>query len=237
MEKQTIKKEKLTISLVIPVYNNEDTVINQLLACEKIVKSFSKNYEILIADDNSFDSTHAKLKKHFGKNKKIHLIFNKKNLGITKNIRMLYAKAANKYVLFYSADGDWNPQDTQKLLTTNIKNNADMVVGFREKKGGYNAYRRFVSFMHNLLPRLLFGVDTVDAGGIKLFKKELYSDKLISQGQFFEAEMIIRAINAGKKVSFIPVHYKKPPMKPGLGGNYASVFNAMQDVIRLWLYY
>jgi len=61
----------LTISLVIPTYNDEKTIIPQVLVCEKILKSYCHDYEIIIADDVSSDSTRKLLSKQFKNNKRI----------------------------------------------------------------------------------------------------------------------------------------------------------------------
>ena len=129
------KKAKLNIptSIVVPVYNGELTVIKQLKLCEKILNSFSKKYEIIIADDNSKDNTPSLLKKNFINNENFKSIFNKSNIGIARNIKKLYSMAKHEYICLYSADGDWNPYDIKKLVIHSYKNKSDIVIGKRIK--------------------------------------------------------------------------------------------------------
>lgn len=228
-------QQKINVSLVIPTYNDERTIIAQVLVCEKILKKLCNKFEIVISDDVSRDGTWDLLQSKFKKNKNYRLIRNKKNQGITKNVRQLYLIAKYEYVLFYSADGDWDPRDVGHLIETQTKQNADIVIGKRKKKIGYTFYRNFISTMHRLLPLLFFGVDTIDPGGIKLVKRKLIHVPLISKSQFFEAEIIIRAKKAGFRISSYPVVYKKPETGSGYGGAFISAVESFLDLLRFRL--
>jgi len=219
--------------LVIPTFNDEYTIVEQVKTCEKILKRYCNDYEIIIADDFSKDRTRELLKTNFLQMKNYKIIFNKRNLGITQNVRQLYFLGKKDFILFYSADGDWNPNDLSHLIQTQIKYNADIVIGKRDKKIGYTPYRRLISYFHKLLPLLLFGVDTIDPGGIKLVKRNLAQIKLISSSQFFEAEIIIKAKKGGYIISWCPVIYKKTFYGSGYGGAFFSAFWSIIDVFKL----
>ncbi len=231
--KKSIKK--ISISLVIPTYNDEKVIKEQLLACERILKQFCNEFEIIVSDDASHDSTPQILTQIAHNRKKIRLENNRQNIGITANVRKLYLLAKKEFVMFYSADGDWDPNDLKKIIFTQIKNNADIVIGKRRRKIGYTPYRHFVSFMHRFLPLILFGVDTKDPGGIKLIKRSLAQIELVSKSQLFEAEMVIRAKKSGAKLCWCEVKYKKPSIGAGFGGNFNSALASFVDLIRLRL--
>lgn len=226
-------KKLQTISLIIPTYNDEATIIPQVKACEKILKSYCKDYEIIIADDFSADKTRILLHKNFDKKKNYRLVFNEKNLGITSNVRQLYFMAKKEFVFFYSADGDWDTADVENIIKTQIKEKAAIVIGKRRQKIGYTLYRHIVSYLHKLLPQIIIGVDTIDPGGIKLIKRELAQIELSSKSQFFEAEIIIKAILKGYKVSSYPVVYKKIYKGAGYGGGFIPAFHSVIDIFRV----
>lgn len=226
-------KLNISVSLVVPVFGRELVVINQLRQCEKLLNSCIKKYEIIVADDNSKDNTPSLLKKTFSGNKKFNLIFNKHNIGIAKNIKKLYSLARYEYICFYSADGDWNPYDIQKLITHSYKNDADIVIGKRNKKV-YSVYRRIISFFYNFLPKLFFLVDTIDAGSIKVIKKSLFKKiPLLSESVFFEAELIIRAQKNGYKISSVQVRFERNNEKQGNEGRIKLVIFSLIDLINL----
>lgn len=228
-------KPNISVSLVVPVFGGELVVINQLKQCEKILNSLTNKYEIIVADDNSGDNTPILLKKNFSGSKNFNLIFNKYNIGIAKNIKKLYSQARYEYVCLYSADGDWNPYDIQKLITYSYKNNADIVIGKRNKKT-YSFYRKIISFSYNFLPKLFFLVDTIDAGSIKVVKKSLFKKiPLLSESVFFEAELIIRAKKDGYTVSSVQVGFERNKEKQGNGGRIKLVIFSLIDLINLRL--
>ncbi len=226
-------KKKLYVSLVIPVFNNESTIIKQLNEAKKVLQKSADKYEILVCDDKSTDSTRKKIEKYFKFDKQIDLIFHSENQGIAKTVFSLYSKAHYEYIVLYSADGDWQTLDIEKLIISIIDQNADMVIGKRKNKN-YTLYRHFVSFFYNFLPILLFGVTTYDAGSIKIFKKSLFEKcNFTSKSVFFEAEMIIRATKKGYKIATIPVWYKRVSDKTGGGGKLSLVFASLKDIIVL----
>jgi glycosyltransferase AglD len=230
-----MEQKKINLSLVIPTYNDEKTIIKQVKVCEEIVKKLTASYEIIIADDKSTDNTPKLLKKYFSRKKNFKIITNKSNLGITKNVRQLYMSAKKDFVLFYSADGDWNPKDVGNLIKTQAKNNSDIVIGKRKKKIGYTSYRKLISTMHRLLPLVFFGVDTIDPGGIKLIRKKYVQVPLVSNSQLFEAEIIIRAKKKGARIDSYPVVYEKPYSGAGYGGAFKSATESFIDLLKLRL--
>jgi len=227
--------KKLSISLIIPTYNDEETIIQHVRRCEDILNKYCDSFEIIIADDNSWDDTRDLLEK-FKIKKNYTIIFNKQNLGITANVSQLYSLAQKELILFYSADGDWETKDVENLISTLLKTNADIVIGKRIKKIGYTPYRRVISFLHKFIPLILFGVNTIDPGGIKIVRKKLAHIKLVSKSQFFEAEIIIRAKRKGYRISSHPVVYKKNYYGSGRGGGLSDAIHSFIDILRLRIY-
>lgn len=227
-----MKRTSTSISLVIPIYNNETTAINQIKQCEKQLKTITNSYEILLCDDKSTDNTLFLLKENFKTNKKIHIITHTVNKGIAKTIYSLYKQAKKNYIFLFSVDGDWYPSDIPKLVMVAIKNNADMVIGKRNINT-YNSYRKFISFSYNFLSSFLFGVNTYDAGSIKIIKKILIKDiEIISKSVFFEAELIIKAYKLGYNIIAYPVRFEKR-RKQGSGGKLVLVIQSFFDLIKL----
>lgn len=224
-----------SLSLVIPLFNNDQTVVQQIRTSLSILNNLVEDYEVLVCDDSSTDTSAKLLQKYFGKHPRIRLLFHNTNQGVAKTIFQLYKEARNEYVLLYSVDGDWDPDDIRKLIMTQRWSHADLVLGKRNKSV-YSLYRQIISRGYNLFTRLMFGVDTVDAGSIKLFKRSLFSGVTItSRSMFFEAEMIIRAVKNSARMVVIPVHFYKKPGDRGRGALFGSVVESLQDAIRLRL--
>lgn len=223
-----------SVSLVVPVYNNEKSIVSQLKHCNKLLGANASVYEIVIADDRSADQTAELLQKHFSTHKRFRIYNNKNNLGIAKNIFSLYKKARYEYVVFYSADGDWSPKDIKKLLDKAVRTGAAIVIGKRNKKRGYSFYRKIISYSYNLLPLILFGVNTIDAGSIKAIRRDIIkTTPLKAKSVFMDAEIIIRAKKRGYLITSCPVSYKKPRGTAGTAGNPSLILHSLADLLRL----
>lgn len=231
MKKTSIKP---TVSVTIPVFNNEKTIIGEIKGCKNILSKYCDKFEIIVGEDKSTDKTRTLLKKYYGNDKHIRLLFYHANKGVAGNIKHLYAQARYQYILLYVGDGDWRLQDIEILLKTLLSTQADVVIGKRIKKGGYTIYRQVVTFLHKFLPRLLFGVDTVDAGSIKIYSKELFTKlPIISKSIFHDAEFIIRAKRSGAVIATCPVSYQKPKKSSGTAANVRMLLPAFADMLKL----
>lgn len=228
------EKLPFSVSLVVPSYNCEKIIVSQLNICNEILQTICSDYEIIVSDDCSTDRTQKVLKKTFGKNKKIRLNFQKKNLGIGRNFKFLYKSGTKEFVMLFAADGDYDPQDIRKMLLCCANAKADFVIGKRIKKGGYTFYRKVVSILFRLLPMVFFGVDTIDAGSIKVIRNDILSYPIISESVFMEAEIIIRAKRKGYKILSCPVSYGKPEKISGAAGKFSLATDAFWDLLKFW---
>lgn len=234
-EETQIPKFPYSVSLAIPLYNNRHTFEAPLKECKEILSKYASKYEIIICDDSSTDGSTDVLKKLAAKDTSLRLFVHLKNEGIAPTIKFLYQKARKEIIVLFSLDGDWNPHDIKNLLLAISEKDADIVIGKRNKTD-YTYYRRLISHFYNSLSYLLFGVRTVDAGSIKAFKRAVFiSAKPKANSLFFEAEMIIKAVQKGSKMVSIPVMYKKRQKISGSAGNWKNVVNSFLDLLKLRL--
>ena len=104
-------KFKKKLSIIIPVYNEKNT-IEKLL--NKIHKIRHIKKEIIVVDDASYDGSTNILKKN--RKKITKLIYHKKNLGKGAAIRSAQKFIKGDVVIIQDADLEYNPMDYQKLL-------------------------------------------------------------------------------------------------------------------------
>jgi glycosyltransferase involved in cell wall biosynthesis len=104
-------KFKNKVSIIIPVYNEKNTVEKLL---NKIHKLTSIKKEIIVVDDASSDGTTLILKKN--KKKITKLIYHKKNLGKGAAIKSAQKFVKGNVVIIQDADLEYDPTDYYKLL-------------------------------------------------------------------------------------------------------------------------
>ena len=108
----------------MPVYNSQDYIET---AMESILSQSYQNFEFIILDDASTDSTLNILKAIRAKDKRIILIQNKKNLGVTKSLNKALESAKGRYIIRMDAD-DWSYPDRFKLQVELMIQHPDVVV-------------------------------------------------------------------------------------------------------------
>ena len=107
-------QKNFTVSVILPVYHSE-RYIGRCLRSLNRQSLHSKNYEIVVIDDFSSDSSLKEIKKY--KSKNIRLIKNKKNLGLAKSLNIGIKNAKGSLLVRVDSD-DWVHEDFLNILST-----------------------------------------------------------------------------------------------------------------------
>ena len=211
-------------------------MISMPCVIEELTKLLSRqvnNWELFLIDDGSTDGSREWITRYIKGKGHIRVVFHKKNEGIAKTYRQLYREAKGDIVVLFSLDGEWDPHDVIRLIDAVKEEHEDMVIGVRRHKK-YTVWRAVVSSIYNTSTRVVFGIDTRDAGSIKAMRRTLVLNiPIVSRGVFDEAERIIRAKRQGYRIGFIDVaHTKSIKMKRGI--HPFHVFEACVDMLRVF---
>src|SRR5579872_5187847 len=136
-----------TISIVIPVFNEERT-IEEIIDRVKKSNTLNLRKEIIVIDDASSDQTVKILSKIQG----ITAISHVRNLGKGAAIKTGFQKSKGDIVLIQDADLEYSPTDYVKLIEPFINSGAQVVFGSRFR--GSEA-RRVIYFTHHLANQFL----------------------------------------------------------------------------------
>ena len=120
------------ISIVIPVYNEQDNIKPLIAELRDVLKGFNKSYEIIFVDDGSRDRSFEILKEAASQDPQIRLIRFKKNTGQTAAFDAGFRAAQGDIVVTMDADLQNDPQDIPHLLEKIGK--FDVVCGWRYKR-------------------------------------------------------------------------------------------------------
>lgn len=105
------------ISVLLSTHNNENSINNSI---KSIINQSFEDFELLIMNDASDDTTLKELKNF--DDKRIKIFNNRSNLGLTKSLNLLLAKSSGKYIARQDAD-DISLKDRFKIQKKYIKNN------------------------------------------------------------------------------------------------------------------
>ena len=180
----------MTLSIIIPVFNEENTII-QLLTAVINSKIGDLNKELIIIDDKSNDSTIKLIENFIDKNKntKIKLYKNKVNSGKGYSISQGINNSSGDILIFQDADLEYDPNEYNTLIKPILDNKADVVYGSRFR--GSKPHRilffwhtlgnQFLTFISNMFTNLnLSDMETC----YKVFKREIITQINITENRF-----------------------------------------------------
>ena len=194
------------LSVVIPVYNEKNTVLTIL----KLVQKVAIPKEIIVIDNCSTDGTREILQRDA--NGIDRLILQPKNRGKGASIRAAIPYLQGEFMMIQDGDLEYDPQDFHLILETADKNNADAVYGSRIMHGintHYNSYYAGVMFL-TLVTNVLFGATMTDvATTYKCVRTSVLKKlKLNCSGFDLDFELTNKLLRSGVNIIEVPIFYK-----------------------------
>lgn len=212
-----------TLSLIIPCYNEEDTIEPCVEKVLKISEKQDFNLELVIVNDASTDKSLEKINKLSEKHPEIKVLSHEKNMGKGAALRTGLTNATGDYIGIQDADEEYNPFEYSTLLDTMITKNADVVYGSRYLKPSNH---RVLYFWHTwmnkkltLVSNMFTNLDITDMETCyKLFKKEVIQEvapKLKENRFGFEPEVTVRIAQGGYEVYECAISYNPRSYEEG----------------------
>ena len=233
-----IEKKNFKLSIIIPCYNEKNTIEKILDKVTFSLKSYNyNNYEILIVDDFSTDGTREILKK-FENKENIKIIFQEKNHGKGYAIKTAKSYVDGELILIQDADLEYDPFDYNKLLLPFFETDADVVYGSRFLGGG--KYVRIHFFWHYLANKILtflcnlfINLNLTDMEtGYKVFKHSAFKKINLEENSFsFEPEITIKLAKKKCKFYEVPITYNGRSYEEGKKIGFKDVFIALKSII------
>jgi glycosyltransferase involved in cell wall biosynthesis len=221
-----------SVSVCFPAYNEAAQIREVVEEAAGLLRDAGLEHEILACDDGSADATGRILDELAAALPVLRVLHNERNRGMQYTFERLYREAAKEFVFLNAADRQWPTRCLFDLLP--LAGEYDIVVAARRDKH-YGVVRRIVSAGFNAIPRRLFGVETHDAGAVKLVRREIYERfPPVSRSPFAEAERMIRAARAGYRIAAVPVATAPRRAGRARGGDPRLVLASLADVWRVW---
>ena len=165
------RASSLDLSIVIPVYNEQENVETLHQEITDALSGFSKSYEIIFIDDGSRDRTPDCLQAIQKKDPHVVVIFLSNNFGQTAAMSAGFDHSSGDIIITMDGDLQNNPQDIPKMLTL-MDEGFDVVSGWRRKRKDPLLNRRFPSWVANRLISWVTGVHLHDYGcTLKAYRK------------------------------------------------------------------
>jgi len=202
----------LELSVLIPAYNEESVIQENLREVAVIVEKFANNFEIIIVDDGSCDNTFEEALSAAGKDSRIKAVQLSSNRGKGYALKAGFQESEGEKVAFLDADLDLSPEQIEDFISVMDEAGADVGVGSKRHSGSLVDYpwaRKVLSRTYSFLVRLMFGLSVRDTQtGLKVYRREVLCDAfpLMRCERFaFDLELLALASQHGYQLIEIPV--------------------------------
>ena len=230
----TTSPTPMSVSLVIPMYNEEESIEHAIDCAAAALEPF--DYEIIIVDDASTDRSAEIVRAEMAANPRLRLLQHEVNRKLGGALKTGYGAARKDVVVYMDADLPFDPEVIGKAMRALRVTRADMIAGYRLDRTTEGFRRTVYSYLYNTLIGLLFGWPHRDVNfSFKLMRREvLEAVELRAEGSLIDAELIVKARNLGFVIQQLGLDYFPRSRGESTLSSPAVIFKIFRELIRLY---
>lgn len=186
-----------TISLIVPALNEEVVVGRVVTEILEQVEGRFADYELLLVDDGSSDSTGRIMDGFAAANPRVRVLHNERNIGLGASFQRGLREARLQYVMLLCGDGGL-PARSLPAIFDKI-GSADLVIPYMVNLRAIKSTTRYlVSRTYTGLLNLLFGYRLRYYNGLPVYRRALLTAISITSGGFgFQGEIVVKLLKSG----------------------------------------
>ena len=201
MDRLFRENHPIDISVVVPVYNEEENLPVLIPQIAEVLGPLGRTYEMIFVDDGSQDHSRRLLKEMALQYPQIRILGFKKNCGETAAGAAGIKEARGGIVVTIDADLQNDPRDIPRML--DYLKEYDMVTGWRQKRED-SWVKRITSRIANRIRNSLSGEEIQDSGcTFRAYKRECLQDIKLYKGMHRFIPTLVKM--EGYRVIEIPI--------------------------------
>lgn len=235
MNTQKSKLPVTSLSLIVPVFNEKDSLSAVLEQALELKQTLTDKLEIIFIDDGSTDESREWIRQAAEKNPEVVDIYHASNKGIAVAVRSGLEKASGEWIAQISADLEFYPRDLVRIKP--YMEGADIISFYRSSRPGYSYYRHRLSGINRWLNRILFGLNLKDVNWVKIYRQSVLKEVNVkSKSPFIESERLIRAQKRGYRIVEVEVPCHPRKSGKGRGARFKFVRQSIGDLLRYFFF-
>jgi len=229
-----MSKNKILLSIIVPLYNEENTILKVLKKLSKLKETYN-NIQIIVINDGSKDNSQIILDNNSWFYDE--LIINSTNEGKGNAVKKGLALAKGQYITFQDADLEYDPIEFIKFIKLINNFSPDLIIGSRLNFADYsrshnifNKYgNQFITFIFNILYNTTF---TDIYSCYACFKKNLLDNEIVKTNGFEQhAEILCKVVKNGKIFYEVPINYNGRSHEEGKKIKFYHIFSVIYQIL------
>jgi len=189
-------------SVIIPIYNEEDSIRPLYQSLVKVMEGLDKPYEVIFVNDGSTDQTSEILKSLSSERDNLVTINSAKNQGQSEAFRKGFDKAQGEIIVTLDSDLQNDPKDITALLEK-LERGFDVVCGWRRRRMDC-LFKRMLSRGANASRRLFLGENIHDVScSLRVYRRKFIKDVDLSGQMYYMLTAILSL--AGCKIGEVEI--------------------------------
>ena len=166
-------EQRLNISVVVPLYNEEESLRELVAWIDRVATASNLSYEVIMIDDGSSDGSWAEVEQLKGQYPAVKGIRFARNYGKSAALYCGFAEAEGEVVITMDADLQDSPDEIPELYRMIMEEGYDLVSGWKKKR--YDpANKRLPSKFFNWTARVVSGIKLHDFNcGLKAYRRRV----------------------------------------------------------------
>lgn len=217
------------ISVIVPAYNEQESLLAFYKELTKSLSKLTKSYEIVFIDDGSTDKTLSILKDLEKENKSVKVFSFQKHRGKAEGLTLGFQKATGDLIVTLDADLQDKPEEIKKLIDMQ-KEGWDMVSGWRKYRKD-SLFKVVTSKFFNAFASIFWGLSVNDLNcGLKLYTKKAAKSLNLYGGMHRFIPILL--YSEGFSVTEVPIVHDKRKFGKSKYGLF-KMFTDMPDMMTM----
>lgn len=241
MNEAKIPDRHRLISVVIPAFKQEATILDDLSQVKRVLETLDVDFEVIVVADGTMDNTFNKAKEFAGGNISVYG-YPGKNRGKGYALRFGSARAKGERIVFLDAGRDIDPAGVSMLLAHMEWYQADVVVGSKRHPVSQVEYpwmRKILSYVYQKIVWGLFGLKIRDTqAGLKVFRREVLEKvmpRLLVKDYAIDIEILAVANHLGfKRIYEAPIKINHPFGSMAQPSMAKTIFKMLKDTLAVF---
>ncbi len=224
-------RKKVDISIVIPIFNEEESIAQLIQEVLNAMKKTQQSFEIIVVNDGSEDKSEQVLSDLIKQVPELISVLLRKNYGQTSAMAAGFDISSGEIIVSLDGDLQNDPADIP-LLINKLKEGFDLVSGWRYKRKDSQFRRKLPSKIANKLIGKVTGVHLNDYGcSLKAYRREVLSDMNL-YGELHRFLPVLANIEGGRITEMKVNHRSRKYGKSKYGID--RTFRVMMDLLTIW---